>query len=59
MQITTMQWLSVRMPGFLSSEWSVLVSFERWRGNGAEWIELMDEWTDGKWTQIVTQPARR
>lgn len=52
MQITTMRWLSIEMPGSLSPEW--LVVSEWWRGNGAEWIELMDEWTDGKWTQSHT-----
>lgn len=47
-----MRWLSIEMPGSLSPEW--LVVSEWWRGNGAEWIELMDEWTDGKWTQSHT-----
>lgn len=58
MQITTMQWLSIEMPGSLYSECSVLVVTEWLRGNGAEWIEVMDEWTDGNGHK-VTQPARR
>lgn len=54
MQITTMQWLSIEMPGSLSSEWSVLVASEWWKGNRVERIETMDEWTDGKWIQSYT-----
>lgn len=48
MQITPCSTVvSIEMSGSLSLEWSVLVVSEWWRKNEAEWIELMNEWTDG------------